>query len=138
MSKDFKPRAIPVKIKSFRELLRSRGQWMEQMAEAEDGCDVSVGGNTDIEDRDAAQDQWFYIMHRGCSGNCAFWWRPKGSGYTCDLAEAWILSEEEAKKICRSRPKEDFPVPRAIAIKAACQHVDVNLVWSMGYGKWND
>lgn len=74
-------------------------------------------------------------MHRGCCGNCAFWWRENGSGYTCNLGDAWLVSKEKAGEICRDRPAEDFPVPEVVAIQASQRHVDVNLLWQKGFGK---
>ena len=49
----------------------------------------------------------YYIQHKGYCGNCLFWWKPDGSGYTCNLDEAWKVTLEKAKEICRDRPSYD-------------------------------
>ena len=51
----------------------------------------------------------YYIQNRGFSGNCLFWWKPDGHGYTADLKKAWKVTAEQAKRICRDRPEEDIP-----------------------------
>ena len=53
--------------------------------------------------------QMYYIQHKGFCGNCLFWWCPDGHGYTCNLDAAWKVTNEQAKEICKSRPKDDIP-----------------------------
>ena len=65
----------------------------------------------------------YYIQHKGFCGNCLFWWRPDGCGYTCDLNQAWEVSKEEALNICKDRPKEDIPWLKQKADKRAQRHV---------------
>lgn len=46
----------------------------------------------------------FYIRDkRQVVGNCALWWCPNGHGYTCNLDEAGLFTEEEARDITRNR-----------------------------------
>lgn len=49
----------------------------------------------------------YYIRNKGFVGNCWLFWREKGQGYTCDLNDAGKFTEEEARKICKSRPEAD-------------------------------
>ena len=39
----------------------------------------------------------YYIRNEGYLGNALMWWE-KGGGYTCDIKEAELFTEEEAKK----------------------------------------
>jgi hypothetical protein len=50
----------------------------------------------------------WYVQHKGYSGDCLIWWRKGRAGYTLDLDQAMVVSEEESKAICRSRPDEDI------------------------------
>ena len=65
----------------------------------------------------------YYIQNKGYAGNCLFWWRPDGRGYTCDLNEAWKVTKERAEEICRTRPKEDIPRLVKIVDGVAVRHV---------------
>jgi len=65
----------------------------------------------------------FYILDvRSIVGNCALWWRPNGHGYTCDLNDAGLYDEEEAKKRHRYT---DVAVPEEMA--RACSQVHVRV-----------
>ena len=62
----------------------------------------------------------YYILDtREVVGNCAVWWCPDGSGYTCDLEEAGLYTLEEAS--CHRNT--DIPVPREKARQVAVTHV---------------
>ncbi len=53
--------------------------------------------------------QLYYIQNKGYCGNCLFWWKVDGHGYTTDLNEAWIVDRAKALDICSSRPNDDIP-----------------------------
>jgi hypothetical protein len=62
----------------------------------------------------------FYIWDiRTPVGNCAYWWRPGGKGYTCDLDEAGLYDEDEA----RSHRETDIAVPQELAERLVVRHV---------------
>lgn len=70
--------------------------------------------------------KYYYIQNTGYCGNILKWWRVDGHGYTTDLKEAWKVNFEEAKKICRWRPKEDIMwdaelVERAATLQVCCE-----------------
>lgn len=48
--------------------------------------------------------EYYYIRNEGYSGNALMWWK-RGGGYTCDIRQAEMFTEEEAKKICE-RPED--------------------------------
>ena len=48
--------------------------------------------------------EYYYIRNEGYLGNALMWWR-KGGGYTCDINQAEMFTEEEAKKKCQ-RPED--------------------------------
>jgi len=69
----------------------------------------------------------FYILDtRTIVGNCGLWWRPDGSGYTTELSEAGLYSEEYA----RSRRDTDLAVPEEIAKASTVTHVRVDTLRS--------
>tara|TARA_R110002020_G_scaffold420639_2_gene629786 strand:+ start:834 stop:1097 length:264 start_codon:yes stop_codon:yes gene_type:complete len=47
---------------------------------------------------------YYYIRNEGYLGNALSWWK-KGGGYTCDIRQAEMFNEEEAKRICM-RPED--------------------------------
>lgn len=64
----------------------------------------------------------FYILDaRQIVGNCALWWCPEGKGYTCNLDEAGLYSEEDAK----GHRDTDVAVPEAMAKACSVTHVRV-------------
>ncbi len=65
----------------------------------------------------------FYIQNKGFVGNCLLWWRPNGSGYTCNLDEAWKVSKEEAVRICKTRRGEDIAHRADVIDRLAIRHV---------------
>jgi hypothetical protein len=66
------------------------------------------------------------ILNRGpVVGNCALFWRDGGNGYTCDLTHAGKFESENAARICRNRPQEDFAIPLEVAMKFSERHCDV-------------
>jgi hypothetical protein len=48
--------------------------------------------------------EYYYIRNEGYLGNALIWWK-RGGGYTCDIRQAEMFTEEEAKKICE-RPED--------------------------------
>jgi hypothetical protein len=54
-------------------------------------------------------------------GNSALWWRWEGKGYTCDLNEAGVFTQEDIA----SMGKTDKPWPVKAIRKLARPHVDV-------------
>jgi len=52
--------------------------------------------------------QLYYIRNLGFVGNCLRWWKEGGHGYTCDLNEAWKVTEEAARGITKIRRGEDI------------------------------
>lgn len=74
-------------------------------------------------------EELFYIQNVGFAGNCLKFWRPEGRGYTSDLNEAWKVTAEKAKQICRSRPNEDIPRLVSRLDKIAARHVDCEAFW---------
>ena len=66
--------------------------------------------------------QRFYILDvRTIVGNCALWWAPDGQGYTTQLEEAGLYSEEEA----RSHRLTDVAIPEEMARRCSVTHVRV-------------
>jgi hypothetical protein len=62
----------------------------------------------------------FYILDtRTGVGNCAVFWCPNGAGYTTQLEEAGLFSEEEA----RSHRETDIPIPEEMAKACSVTHV---------------
>ena len=47
---------------------------------------------------------YYYLRNEGYLGNALLWWK-KGGGYTCDIKQAELFTEEEAKIICK-RPED--------------------------------
>lgn len=65
----------------------------------------------------------YYIQDtRTITGNCALWWAKNSEGYTCNLAEAEVYEEDEARKIEKSRGTDRL-VPVEIARAIAVSHV---------------
>lgn len=46
----------------------------------------------------------YYIRNEGYLGNALIWWQ-QGGGYTCDINNAEIFTEEQARQICK-RPED--------------------------------
>ncbi|MBW2673559.1 MAG: hypothetical protein JRD89_09125 [Deltaproteobacteria bacterium] len=64
--------------------------------------------------------QLYYLLDcRAPVGNSALWWRPDSKGYTCNLEEAGLYTEEQAG----GNRETDIPIPREIAAAATAQHV---------------
>lgn len=61
-----------------------------------------------------------YILDaRSCVGNCALWWRPGGKGYTCELDQAGLFTEEAAG----AHRRTDVPVHKDVARRLVVSHV---------------
>jgi hypothetical protein len=69
-------------------------------------------------------DELYYIQNAGVVGNCARWWRPRASGYTCNLDAAGKYTHAEAEKFIRNRPGEDFMWSVAFIDEISERHVD--------------
>lgn len=68
----------------------------------------------------------YYIQDtRDTVGNCASWWRPNSCGYTTQIEEAGLYSEEEAKKITSHR-STDIAWPKEVVEHCAVRHVRVD------------
>lgn len=63
---------------------------------------------------------FFYIQNRdaGFLGNAIMFWRKGCCGYTADLNNAEIFSEQEAERICKGSPKQHIAWP--------VEHIDNN------------
>ncbi len=72
--------------------------------------------------------KYYYIQNTGFCGDCIRWWRKGGAGYTSNLDEAWRVTEATARKICKSRPREDIPRPAAQVDRVAQRHVNFESV----------
>ncbi|KFC19340.1 hypothetical protein [Chryseobacterium sp. FH1] len=55
----------------------------------------------------------YYIQNKdaGYLGNAIYFWRKGNCGYTADLNESQIFSEEEAKSICNGNPSKNKAWP---------------------------
>lgn len=71
----------------------------------------------------------FYIQNRGYCGNCMFWWRADGKGYTLDLDQAWKVTKEQSGKLCR--PGIDRAWPVSLVEAAMRRHVSIELLRSL-------
>ena len=56
-------------------------------------------------------DTLYYIQWKGYCGNCLWWWRQDGHGYTLNLDHAWKVTKERADEIWRVRRGEDVAWP---------------------------
>lgn len=65
----------------------------------------------------------YYIQNKGFVGNCLLFWRENGSGYTCDLDDAWQVTEEKAIEICKVRKGEDIMHEVTVVDALAQRHV---------------
>ena len=65
----------------------------------------------------------YYIQHIGYCGNCLWWWKPDGKGYTTDLDCAWKVTREKATEIYRSRRGEDIPWPCGVVDAKTERHL---------------
>src|SRR5271154_3811673 len=75
----------------------------------------------------------FYIMNRTRPvGNSVLWWKAGGSGYTCDITEAWKVTRKKAEEICRMRPPEDIAMPTDQVDRLAESHVHVDALLNVG------
>lgn len=74
---------------------------------------------------DAPLEELYYIQCRGTVGNSLIWWRKGGSGYTCDLNQAWRVTKAEAESIQRNRPDKDIPRLCIDMDAIAQRHVDI-------------
>ena len=66
----------------------------------------------------------------GYYGNFMRWWRPNGEGYTSNLDDAWKVTEEKAREICRCRTSEDIPRDAELMDRLAQRAVSIDSVWA--------
>ena len=69
----------------------------------------------------------YYVRDmRQVVGNCALWWRKGDAGYTCNLEEAALYTEEEARKRTQDRDGMHvaYPADQVRAIVVTHVHVD--------------
>lgn len=68
----------------------------------------------------------YYIQDaRHYSGNSCFWWRIDGKGYTCNLKEAWRVTEAEARSIIKDPSRSDIAWPCSLIDEGAETHFDM-------------
>ncbi|MEC5157087.1 hypothetical protein [Chryseobacterium sp. MP_3.2] len=76
----------------------------------------------------------FYIQNRdaGFMGNAIVFWRKECKGYTVNLDNSEIFSEEEAAKICRGNPSKNkaWPVEYIDNNKGIQRIVDSQYIFS--------
>lgn len=64
----------------------------------------------------------YYLQDtRAVVGNCAVWWAKDCKGYTCNLDEAHVFTEEEASDQHRCRDS-DVPRPKSDVDALALRH----------------
>lgn len=69
--------------------------------------------------------KYFYIQDtRQYVGNCVLWWCPNSGGYTTQIDEAGLYTEEEANKICSNR-NTDIAWPQDVVEKSIVKHVRI-------------
>jgi hypothetical protein len=71
--------------------------------------------------------RFYYILNRG-----AYWWRVDGKGYTQNLDEAWRVTGDKARQICRDRPTEDKAY---LASAVFAQSKTIRVVESFKFGE---
>ena len=77
-------------------------------------------------------DRTMYYMQdlRGAVGNCASWWAKEDQGYTCDINEAKVWTEEEAREQHEMR-STDMPYPVDAVRRHIVSHVRVEPLYRM-------
>lgn len=65
---------------------------------------------------------YYLVDLRGTVGNCASLWRAGGKGYTCDVNDAGLFTEEQAL----SHRETDLPVPAELVEHLAIRHVRID------------
>lgn len=81
------------------------------------------------------KEELYYIQDtRQVVGNCALWWKSKRCGYTTDIDEAGLYSQEEAFSIAAGRDT-DKPWPKSIIEKHIVRHVRVECLHRMALEK---
>jgi len=82
-------------------------------------------------------EQLYYIRDiRSIVGNCALWWRPDSRGYTCDLDQAGLYTEKQARSICRNRDS-DVAYREEDVERAAIRHVRFDVQLAPEAVQWN-
>ncbi len=65
----------------------------------------------------------FYIQDaRQYVGNSVLWWRHEGQGYTTDMDQAGLFTEERVRALPR---KTDVPWPKEVVNAIVSRHVDM-------------
>ena len=97
-------------------MLHRRGLVLGMEYSSRHECDVTIMVRAPQYE---GQSLYYLLDTRQVVGNCALWWRPNGKGYTCQLTEAGLYTEEQAF----SHRDTDVPVEREIAERLAISHV---------------
>jgi hypothetical protein len=107
----------------MRELAALAGEAAREALDAETRVDASP--DTERTPIPLTTAKTYFIQDtRQYVGNSVLWWRVDGHGYTCELSEAWEVSEEEARRIERTRGT-DKAWPAHVVRAAASTHVDM-------------
>lgn len=71
----------------------------------------------------------YYIQDcRSIVGNCAVWWGPNRAGYTCNLNEAGVYTEEEALAQQSTR-STDIARPKELIDEGSVRHFRADIDW---------
>ena len=73
-----------------------------------------------------AEELFFIRDARFVVGNCASWWRPLGTGYTCNIDEAWQVTRADAETYGLRSTDQLLPV--AAVLPLSVRHFDVQLL----------
>ena len=68
------------------------------------------------------QEQFYILDTRQVVGNCSYWWRHEGKGYTCELRDAGLYDRAEAFR----KRETDVPIPAALAQAMIVTHVRID------------
>lgn len=110
-----KNRMSAVFAKSSHQKVRSR---TDTTAAMQDGISPMTTDN----------EQLFYVHDttRGYVGNCMVWWRKGHHGYTCDINDAHIFTEDELRRRASADDLVAYPVEYITSIVSV--HVDMQKV----------
>jgi hypothetical protein len=73
----------------------------------------------------------FYIQDcRQIVGNCAMWWAKNDAGYTCDLDEAGVYTEDEARRRTSDPCRLDVMRPKDVIDAHILRHFRADRDWT--------